>query len=78
MKARSALWRNSVPARRRTQNELSDAQDAKEKQSTSGSADASHQIQESVNGNPVLVSDSQQDRALHHHPKDPAMVTATA
>ena len=59
-------------------NELSDAQNAKKKQSNSGSAGTSKQIQESVKGNPVLVSDSQQGRALHHHSKDPAMAATTA
>ena len=54
------------------------AQDAKEKQSTLGSADASQPIQESVNGSPVLISDSQQGRALNHRQKDPAMASATA
>jgi len=53
-------------------------QDAKEKQSISGSADASQPIQESVNGSPVLISGSQQGRALNHHHKDPAVATATA
>lgn len=53
-------------------------QDAKEKQSTSGSADASQPIQESVNGSPVLISGSQQGRTLNHRSKDPAMATATA
>ena len=47
------------------------------KQSVSGSAAAPQPIQESVNGNPVLISGSQQGRALDHHPKDPA-VAATA
>lgn len=54
------------------------AQEAKEKQSTSGSADAYQPIQESVNGSPVPISDSQQGRALNHHSKDPAVATATA
>lgn len=53
-------------------------QDAKEKQSVSGSAGASQPIQESVNGSPVLISGSQQGRALNHHPKDPAVAAATA
>ncbi len=53
-------------------------QDAKKKQPTSGSAGASQPIQESVNGNPVLISGSQQGRALNHHSKDPAVATATA
>lgn len=53
-------------------------QDAKEKQSTSGSADISQPIQESVNGSPVLISGSQQGHALNCHPKDPAVATATA
>lgn len=57
---------------------LSSTQDAKEKQSGSGSADASLSIQESVNGSPVLISGSQQGRALNRHLKDPAMTTATA
>lgn len=52
--------------------------DAKEKQSTSGSADASQPIQGSVNGSSVFISDSQQGRALNHHQKDPAVATATA
>lgn len=53
--------------------------DATEKQSTSGSADTSPTMQESVNGIPVLISGSKQGRALnHHHSKDPAMATATA
>lgn len=54
------------------------AQDAKEKQSTSGSADASQPIQESVNGSLVLISGFQQGHALNHHSKDPAVATATA
>lgn len=54
------------------------AADAEEKQSTSGSADASQLVQESVNGSPVLISGSQQGRALNHHIKDPAVATATA
>lgn len=53
-------------------------ENAKEKQSILGSADAFHPIQESVNGSPVLISDSQQGRALNHHSKDPAVATATA
>lgn len=61
-----------------TCNKPSIVQDAKEKQSTSGSADASQPIQESVNGSPVLISGSQQGRALNQHPKDPAVATATA
>ena len=61
-----------------THNELSDAQDAKEKQSTSGSAGTSQPIQESVNGSPGLILGSQQGRALNHHLKDPAMAAATA
>lgn len=52
--------------------------DRKEKQSTSGSTDASQSMQESVNGNPVLISGSQQGRALNHQSKDPAVTTATA
>ncbi|MDY3999995.1 MAG: IS110 family transposase [Blautia sp.] len=52
--------------------------DRKEKQSTSGSTDASQSMQESVNGNPVLISGSQQSRALNHQSKDPAVTTATA
>lgn len=58
-------------------NELSNVQDVKEKQSRSRSANTSKQIQESVNRNPVLVSDSQQGHALHQHSKDPAVATAT-
>lgn len=54
------------------------AHDATEKQSTSGNADASILMQESVNGSPVLISDSQQGRALNHHQKDPAVTAATA
>ena len=50
---------------------------AQKKQSVSGSAAAFQPIQESVNGSPVLVSGSQQGRALNHHPKDPAVATAT-
>lgn len=50
--------------------------DAKEKQSTSGSTEASQPIQGSVNGSPVFISDSQQGHALNHQ-KDPAMATAT-
>ena len=53
-------------------------QEAKEKQFVSGSADASQPMQESVNGNTVLISGLQQGRALNHHPKDPAVATATA
>lgn len=53
-------------------------QDAKEEQSTSESTDASQPKQESVNGSPVLISGSQQGRALNHHSKDPAVATATA
>ena len=53
-------------------------QDAKEKQSISGSADVSQPIQESVNGSPVLISGSQQGHALNHHSKEPAVATATA
>ncbi len=52
-------------------------QDAKEKQSASGYTEAFHSIQESANGSPVLISGSQQGRALNHHSKDPAMATAT-
>lgn len=47
------------------------------KQSASGSTAASQPIQVSVNGSPVLISDFQQGRALNHHPKDPAVATAT-
>ena len=61
-----------------TCNKSSIVQDAKEKQSNSESADVSQLIQESVNGSSVLISDSQQGRALNHHSKDPAVVTATA
>ena len=50
---------------------------AQKKQSVSGSATAFQPTQESVNGSPVFVSDSQQGRALNHHPKDPAVATAT-
>lgn len=53
-------------------------QDAKEKQSGSGCTDAFHTIQESVKGSPVLISGSQQGRALNHRSKDPAVATATA
>lgn len=53
-------------------------QDAKEKQSISGSADVSQPIQEPVNGSPVLISGSQQGHALNHHSKEPAVATATA
>lgn len=59
-------------------NESPIVQDAKKKQSTSGSADASQPIQESVNGSPVLISGSQQGGALNHHQKDTAVATATA
>ena len=58
-------------------NESVIVQDAKEKQSVSESAIASQPIQESVNGSPVLISGSQQGRALNHHSKDPAVATAT-
>ena len=51
-------------------------QDAEEKQSGSGSADASQAVQESVNGSPVLISGSRQGRALNHRSKDPAVATA--
>ena len=51
---------------------------AAKKQSVSGSAAASQPIQGSVNGSPALISGSQQGRALNHHPKDPAVATATA
>lgn len=53
-------------------------QDAKEKQSTSESADVSQPVQESINGSPVLVSGSQQGRTLNQHSKVPAVTTATA
>ena len=52
--------------------------DAKEKQSTLGIADTSQPMQKSVNESPVFISDSQQGRTLNHHPKDPAVATATA
>lgn len=52
-------------------------QDAKEKQSTSGNAAAPQPIQESVNGSPVLISCSQQGRALNHS-KDSAVATTIA
>ena len=52
-------------------------QDAKEKQSVSESAIASQPKQESVNGSPVLISGSQQGRALNLPSKDPAVATAT-
>lgn len=51
---------------------------AEKKQSVSGSAAISQPIQESVNGSPALISGSQKGRALNHHPKDPAVATATA
>lgn len=53
-------------------------QDAKEKQSTPGSADISQPIQESVNRSPVLIPGSQQGHALNQHSKDSAVATATA
>lgn len=53
-------------------------QEAKKKQSASGHADAFQPIQESVNGDPVLISGSKQGRALNHHSKDPAMAATTA
>ena len=49
----------------------------KKKQPCPDMADVAHSMQESVNGSPVLISDSQQGRALNHHPIDPAMATAT-
>ena len=49
---------------------------AQKKQSVLGSAAASQPKQESVSGSPVLISGSQQGRALNHHPKDPAVATA--
>lgn len=55
---------------------MSETGDAKEKQSTSGSTDASQPIQGSVNGSPVFISGFQQGRALNHHQKDPAVATA--
>ncbi len=58
--------------------EPSSVQDAKEKQSASEDTAASQPIQGSVNGSPVLISGSQQGRALNHHQKDPAVATATA
>ena len=59
-------------------NESTAIRDAKEKQSDSESAAMSQPKQESVKGNSVLISGSQQGRALNHHPKDPAVATATA
>lgn len=50
-------------------NEASADKEAKEKQSASECADAFQPIQESVNGSPVLIPDSQQGRALNHHQK---------
>lgn len=61
-----------------TCDEPSSVQNAKEKQSSSGCTDESQPIQESVNGSPVLISDSQQGRALNLHSKDSALATATA
>lgn len=55
--------------------EASADKEAKEKQSASECADAFQSIQESVNENPVLISGSQQGRALNHHQKDPAMMS---
>ena len=49
---------------------------APKKQSVPGSAAASQPVQESVNGSPVLISGSQQGRALNHHAKDPAVAAA--
>ena len=49
---------------------------APKKQSVPGSAAASQPVQESVTGSPVLISGSQQGRALNHHPKDPAVAAA--
>ena len=57
---------------------LPETVDGKEKQSTSGSTDASQPIQESTKGSPVFISGSQQGRALDHQQKDPAVATATA
>ena len=50
---------------------------AQKKQSVSRSAAASQPKQKSASGSPVLISGSQQGRALNHHPKDPAVATAT-
>ena len=58
--------------------EASTDKEAKEKQPASECADAFQPIQESVNGSPVLISDSQQGRAPNHRQKDPAMASATA
>ena len=52
-------------------------QDAKARQSASGSADVSQSVQESVNRSPVLISGSQEGHALNHHSKDPAVANAT-
>ena len=57
--------------------EMESVSSAEKKQSVSGSAATSRPIQESVNGSPVLISGSKQGRALNHHPKDPAVATAT-
>lgn len=56
---------------------VSEDKTRQKKQSVSGSTAASQPIQESVNGSSVLISDSQQGRALNHHQKDPAVTTAT-
>ena len=58
--------------------EIESISSAEKKQSVSRSAATSQPIQESVNGSPVLISGSKQGRALNHHPKDPAVATATA
>ena len=58
--------------------EASTDKEAKEKQPASECADEFQPIQESVNGSPVLISDSQQGRAPNHRQKDPAMASATA
>lgn len=58
--------------------EASADKEAKEKQSAPECADAFQPIQESVNGSQVLISGSQQGRALNHHQKNPAMAAATA
>ena len=47
------------------------------KQSVSRSAAIPEPMQGSVNESPVLISGFQQGRALNHHPKDPAVATAT-
>ena len=55
----------------------SSVRDAEEKQSASEYTDASQPTQESVSGSPVLISGSQQGRALNRHQRDPVVATAT-